>query len=71
MAPITLRSGEELSVDLLRPYSVHRMRFSNSRSISWMDRIDPAFLTETLPLAFLTVWSVSVVGVWIWYLVLR
>jgi FtsH-binding integral membrane protein len=68
MAPITLRSKQQLEVDLLRPYTVHRLRFSNSKSISWMDRIDPAFLTETLPMAFLTVWVVSLISVWIWFL---
>jgi len=67
MAPVTLRSGEELSVDLLRPYAVHTARFSRSTSISWMDRIDPSTLTESLPLAFLVLWVLSPVVVWGWY----
>ncbi len=68
MAPITLRSGEELPVDLLRPYAVHAARFSPSKSISWMDRIDPSRLTESLPLAFLILWIVAPAMIWGWYL---
>jgi hypothetical protein len=68
VAPITLRSHEVLPVNLLRPYQTHRERFSASGSISWMDRVDPEFLTEILPVAFLFLWSAVFVFAWVWYL---
>ncbi|MFZ3355858.1 MAG: hypothetical protein WA549_03755 [Thermoplasmata archaeon] len=68
VAAITLRSHEVLPVNLLRPYQTHRERFSASRSISWMDRVNPETLTEILPLAFLFLWSAVFVFAWIWYL---
>lgn len=71
LIPIPLRSGERLSVDLLRPYAAHRERFSSSKRISWMDRVNPERLTEVLPMTFLGVWSGALVLIWVWYLVLR
>lgn len=70
-APVTLRSGASLSVNLLRPFESHERRFSGSKSISWMDRVDPTNLTEVLPLSFLGVWVVVLGIFWAWYLFLR
>lgn len=70
-APIALRSGETVQVDLLRPYQAHRLRFSNDRRISWMDRVDPSSLTETLPVVFLGIWTATLVIVWAWFLVVH
>lgn len=69
--PITLRSGDSITVNLLRPYESHAERFSKVRSISWMDRVNPESLTEILPVTFLIVWSSALVIVWSWYLVVR
>jgi hypothetical protein len=66
--PIKLRSGEPLSVNLLRPYETHAARFSKSRAISWMDRVNPEQLTEILPQTFLVIWSATLVIVWVWFL---
>ena len=70
-APVTLRSGRSLEVDLLRPYTVHAGRFSPSNPISWLDRVNPARLTEILPMTFIGLWIGVLVVVWAWYLVLR
>lgn len=70
-APITLRSGETVPLDLFRPFQTHLERFSDSKSISWMDRVNPSSLTEILPLTFLTFWSAVLVVIWVWYLILR
>jgi hypothetical protein len=69
--PVTLRSGEALEVNLLRPYETHTARFSQSRSVSWMDRVNPERLTEILPVTFTVVWSAALVTVWGWYLVVH
>jgi len=61
---ITLRSGERMEVDLLRPFSAHARRFSRDRSVSWMDRLRPGMLTELLPLCFLGIWCGVLVVVW-------
>jgi hypothetical protein len=66
--PVTLRSGETIPVNLLRPYQTHRERFGTSHRVSWMDREDPARLTEVLPVAFLVIWISALVFVWGWYL---
>ena len=70
-ALITLRSGENLQVDLFRPFETHAARFSPSNPISWMDRVDPSALTEILPISFLGIWTGALVLVWVWYLLLR
>jgi hypothetical protein len=69
--PVTLRSGQSLSVNLLRPYESHAARFSRARSVTWMDRVNPERLTEILPVTFLIVWSAALVIVWGWYLFFR
>lgn len=69
--PITLRSGEMVSVNLLRPYEAHAARFARERSVSWMDRVNPDGLAEILPVTFLVVWSATLLVIWVWYLVLR
>jgi len=69
--PITLRSGASLSVNLLRPYETHAARFASTRSISWMDRVNPDRLAEVLPITFACVWSGALVIVWAWFLYLR
>jgi hypothetical protein len=70
-APITLRSGYTVQLDLLRPYLAHQQRFSSKNPISWMDRVDPATLTEILPKTFLALWGTALGLVWAWYLFLR
>ncbi|MGA8303389.1 MAG: hypothetical protein WA691_04945 [Thermoplasmata archaeon] len=70
-APITLRSGDTVPLDLLRPFQAHEERFSTSNPISWMDRVNPERLTEILPLTFLGLWSASLVVVWVWFLFYR
>jgi hypothetical protein len=67
-APITLRSGAQLTVDLTRPYEAHALRFSPTAGISWMDRINPATLMEVLPQSFLAIWVVAPVVIWAWVL---
>jgi hypothetical protein len=69
LAPITLRSHQTLTVNLLRPYQTHRARFSRSKMISWMDRLDPGAMTEVLPMVFLGIWVSVLVFAWTWYLV--
>jgi hypothetical protein len=68
-APITLRSKGSLSVDLARPYQAHALRFSPTKGVSWMDRVDPSMLTELLPQTFIVMWVLVIASVWIWYLV--
>ncbi|MCI4332865.1 MAG: hypothetical protein L3K01_03935 [Thermoplasmata archaeon] len=68
---IELRSGDRLPVDLLRPYTAHHARFSASKRISWMDRVNPERLTEVLPMTFLGVWSGALVLIWVWFFFLR
>ena len=70
-APVTLRSGDTLTVDLARPYHVHAARFSRKNKISWMDRVDPSKLTEIMPLALLVIWGGTLVLVWTWFFFLR
>jgi hypothetical protein len=70
-SPISLRSGETISVDLFRPFQTHDARFSRSNKISWMDRIDPTALTEILPKTFLGIWATIGVLVWVWFLFFR
>ncbi|HXY47143.1 MAG TPA: hypothetical protein VEK13_04520 [Thermoplasmata archaeon] len=67
-APITLRSRETLTGNLLRPYEMHQRRFAKDRGISWMDRLNPGRLTEVLPIAFLAIWIAVVVFAWAWFL---
>ena len=62
---VTLRSGERLGIDLLRPFQSHARRFSEDRAISWMDRLRPGALTEVLPLCFLGIWLGVLVAVWV------
>lgn len=69
MVPITLRSGQTLQVDLLRPYQAHAARFSRANPISRWDRFDPALLTEVLPLTFIGLWATVLVVMPIWLLV--
>lgn len=70
-APTTLRSGTTLDLNLLRPFAMHQERFSSKNPISWLDRVQPDVLTETLPLTFLGMWSAVLVIIWAWFLVVR
>ena len=65
LGPITLRSGAQLEVDLLRPFTAHDRRFSRDRAISFFDRLRPGLLTEALPLCFLGIWCGVLVAVWV------
>jgi hypothetical protein len=70
-APITLRSGDIVQLDLFRPFQMHDERFSSANPISWMDRVNPSALTEILPKTFLGLWSGALVLIWVWFLLLR
>ncbi len=70
-APVTLRSGATLQVDLGRPFQSHNQRFSPTNHISWMDRVDPSRLMEILPVTFLLLWGAVFALIWLWYLFLR
>jgi hypothetical protein len=67
-APVTLRSGETMQVNLLRPFETHARRFSATAPVSWMDRVTPSRLTESLPIVFIGIWTVVAIGSWAWYL---
>jgi hypothetical protein len=69
LAPVTLRSGRTIQVNLAQPYRVHAERFSPRNPISRLDRVNPWTLTEIMPLTFVIVWVVTLVGVWTWFLV--
>jgi len=68
VAPITLRSGAAMQVNLLRPFETHGRRFSPTAQVSWMDRANPSQLTEFLPMVFIGIWSVVAIASWAWYL---
>jgi hypothetical protein len=70
-APITLRSGRTIQLDLYRPFLAHDERFADTRGISWLDRVNPNSLTEVLPMTFLGLWATVLGLVWIWYFLLR
>jgi hypothetical protein len=70
-APITLRSGDTIALDLYRPFLAHQERFADAKGISWMDRVDPGALTEILPMTFFAIWCVVLSVVWVWFFVLR
>jgi hypothetical protein len=67
LGPITLRTGDNLQLDLARPYEAHARRFSSDRGVSWMDRVNPERLTEALPLTFLTIWVAVLLIVWVYF----
>lgn len=69
--PLKLRSGTTVTANLLRPFQAHSLRFSSRKPVSWMDRVNPSKLTEVLPVAFVAIWSVVFVLVWVWFLFLR
>lgn len=66
-APVTLRSGRTMPVDLLQPYHAHRERFAREKTVSWMDRLDPATLTAVLPWTFFGLWISILVVIWSWF----
>ena len=70
-APITLRSGDAVRLDLFRPFQTHEERFSKTNPISWMDGVNPSRLTEILPMTFFGIWTGAFALIWVWYLVLR
>jgi len=61
---VTLRSGDTVEVDLLRPFTAHARRFAKDRAVSWMDRLRPGALTEILPVCFVGIWCGVLVAVW-------
>ncbi len=71
VAPVTLRSGRAISVDLARPFHVHAERFDPKNHISVLDRVSPSRLSEVMPLALLGIWAATIVLVWYWFLFLR
>ncbi len=70
-APITLRSGRTITVDLARPFHAHYERFDPKNHISWLDRVNPSRLSEIMPLALIVIWAAAIALVWTWFLVLR
>jgi hypothetical protein len=68
---ITLRSGDTIHPNLLRPFETHAARFSDAKAVSWMDRFRPSRLMEVLPVTFLGIWAGVLVADWIWFLYLR
>jgi len=68
---VTLRSGEQLPIDLAQPFHSHATRFSENKAISLFDRVNPSRLTEILPSALIAVWSATLVVVWTWFLYVR
>ena len=67
-ATVELRSGSRLEVNLLQPYHAHRTRFEVKSGASWMERVNPATVSEILPMSFVAIWSVVLVVGWIWVL---
>lgn len=65
---VNVRSGGHLTVDLLAPYHAHRARFDRSSGASWMERINPATVSEVLPVTFIGIWTVALVTAWAWVL---
>lgn len=63
---ITLRSGEKLELNLLRPFVAHARRFSKDKGVSWMDRVTPETLTEILPVSFIILWVGILVVAWLY-----
>ena len=63
---VTLRSGDKLEIDLLRPFTAHARRFSPTEGISWMDRLRPGGLSEVLPVCFLSLWCTVLVAAWLY-----
>ena len=70
IAPVSLRSGRTIDIDLTRPFQAHRTRFSPDGPGPWLDRVNPWALTELMPIAFVLIWSGALVAVWVWYLLL-
>lgn len=68
MAPIALRDKGTLEIDLARPFQAHSARFSPTRGVSWMDRVNPTTLTELLPQAFIVMWVLILAVVWSWWI---
>lgn len=64
-ATVPIRGHRELSIDLARPYQSHDRRFALGSQISWFDRRDPDRLTEILPYAFLVIWTLIIIVIWI------
>lgn len=62
---VSLRSGAQMDVDLLRPFRTHDVRFGRTKAISWMDRLHPGTLTELLPITFLVLWATVLAAVWV------
>ncbi len=65
---VSLRTQGRIQVDLLRPYHAHRQRFDKGAGASWMERINPATVSEVLPVTFIAIWAVALVTVWAWVL---
>jgi len=68
IAPVVLRSGETLRLNLFRPYTAHAARFARDKGISWWDRLTPDLLTQVLPGSFLVIWVSVLIVVWVYVL---
>ncbi len=65
---VTLRSKATIPVDLGSPYRMHETRFSPANHISLLDRVNPARLTEAMPLTLLIIWVGALALSWGWFL---
>ncbi|HYK92682.1 MAG TPA: hypothetical protein VEY07_01395 [Thermoplasmata archaeon] len=61
------RAGEEISVDLARPYHAHRLRFSRDSGAGYLDTVRPAELWSNVPVLLTGAWVGVIVVVWAWY----
>lgn len=63
---VRTRTGATLDLDLLRPYTAHDRRFSDTPEVAWMDRLSPDVLTQILPTTFFAIWTSILVGIWVY-----
>jgi hypothetical protein len=66
-ASIITRHGDEIHVDLTRPWHVHEIRFSEANQIAWIDRVNPSAVSANVPLTLVFLWGIVLVGTWVWF----
>jgi len=64
---VPIRGGRTIRVDLTRPYRAHQTRFAPTAEVPWIDRVNPSEVSENVPLTLAVLWTVVVVGTWVWY----
>lgn len=60
------RGARSVEVDLLRPYHAHLSRFGHGPEASWAERINPATVSEVLPISFVAIWTVVLLVMLVW-----